>query len=244
MLISRSSGGVNVPAAAAPAGFFVDFTALAAQDPLSAGGTWSNNTQGVGGNTAPLSGTSMRIAARTGGGGNLACGSVAAQVNYEDSFAFVPGLYSGTQNVRLTATLFVASGYAPTDNHELILIMGAKTALNYQHWVHCLWSIAGAQQLVVQDGDFGVFTDIGGGTGLLSGGPANGDKMVAEIYPATTRARWGRIRSGVTTWAHDATSALIDNTLGTGMGICAFRRFAADSVAESFGFTDMTVESF
>lgn len=230
-----------------PASTFVDFTALSAEDPLSAGGVWSNNTQGVGTNTAPTTGTSMRIATRTGGGGVICMGSTTAQANYEDSFAFIPAVWNKTSNMRVTATIFRAAGYNPSDNHELEILFGCKTGANYHRWIECLWSAAGAQDVANQDGDFvgTAYTIIGVSTGLLSGGPADGDKMVAEIYPATNRVRWGRIRAGTTIWAQDVTNALIDSTLGDGMGVGAFRRSTLpDSVAASLGFTDILIEAF
>lgn len=239
----------------------VDFTALSAQDPLSAGGVWSNNTDGVGGNEAPIVATSVQIDARTGGGGNIAMASDAAHINYEDSFAFIPGVIGGTlsgPNYRITTTIFVASGYAPVDNHEVEIIIGCKTGNrpgdddpNYHRWIECLWSIGGTQETIDQNGDYsaGSFNLFGSpATPGFTGGPINGDKMIAEYYPASNRVRWGRIRSGTTTWAQDTTNATYINpaTLGDGIGVAFFRRSnsAFDTVVASLGFTDFLVESF
>lgn len=234
---------ISYSLAETPSEFF-DFTVMSAQDPLSADGAWSNNTQGTGGNVAPTTGTSLRIATKTGGG--LACiGSAAAQANYEDSFAFLPGVSGG--NMRVIATVFVADGYDPEDNHEIQIILGCKTSLAYHRWIECLWALHGGQQTLSQDGDFNgaAFTNIGTSTGLLAGGPQNGDKMIAELYLSANRVRWGRIQDGVTTWAQDTTDELIDETLGNGAGLAVFRRsIAPDSVAASLGFTDFLVEAF
>lgn len=244
MVISRGGGGYGPPAQPSPPfSFQVSFDATP-EDPLSLGGLFSNNTQGVGGNVAPTTGTSVRIATRTGGGGVIAMGSIAAQVNYEDSFAFVPNCPGG--NVQVLARVFVAGGYVPTDNHELEIILGCKTSASYHRWIECLWSIGGNQQTINQDGDFNgaAFVDIGNSVGDV-GVPQDGDYFIAELYRSANRVRWGRIRGGVTSWAQDVTSATyIDGTLGNGMGIAVFRRsIAPDSVAASLGFTDLLIRS-
>lgn len=246
----------NIVYAGGGGSYYIDFTALEAQDPLSAGGVFSNNTQGVGGNEAPLEATSIRIVTRTGGGGVIACGSAAAQINYEDSFAFVPGIWDGVSNMRATATIWVAAGYNPngeTDNHELELIFGCRTGNaggptgnRYHRWIECLWAINSNQQVLSQDGPFpgANFTDISVFANDV-GAMQNVDKMVGEIYPAANRVRWGRLRGGVTTWAQDVTNATyINGTLGSGIGIAAFRRFTSESAAASLGFTDLLIEAF
>ncbi len=231
----------------------VDFTALSAQDPLSASGLFSNNTQGVGGNVAPTTGTSMRLAAMTGTSTVICCGSVAAQVDFEDSFAFVPisNLAAGS-NVRVRAEVAVASGYNPSDNHELEIIIGCKTSASYHRWIECLWSKGGAHDCLSLDGDFinGTFTSLtNDGGGEFSGGHADHDIFIAEYYPSAGRVRWGRIRTGVNSgnplWSFDVTDPLINGTLGNGFGLAAFRRFIApDSVSASLGFYNLLIQAF
>lgn len=245
-------GGVASQPTQSP--IFVDLTALSAQDPLSNGGTWSSNSQGAGGNGPAVGGTDVRIVSGTP---NVAVGSIAAQANYEDSFAFIPGVIGGLlsgPNYRVTCSVFVASGYAPVDNHEMEIIIGCKaggypsgTTVNYHRWIECLWSLGGSQDTINQDGDFSgtSFQPIGVSTGLLTGGPGNLDKMIAEYYPGSNRIRWGRIRSGTTIWAQDVTNATYINpaTLGNGIGIAFFRR-AGDTNAVNLGFRDILIESF
>ncbi len=240
---------------------FVNFTALSVQDPLSNGGQFSNNTQGVGGNGAPLAGSSMQILTRTGGGGVIAAASTAAHINYEDSFAFIPGVIGGLlsgPNYRVTARLWIAAGYAPVDNHEFEIIIGCKTGnypagttANNHRWVECLWSLGGTQETIDQNGDYsaGSFNLFGSpATPGFTGGPLTGDDFIAEYYPASNRVRWGRIRSGTTTWAQDTTNATYINpaTLGNGIGIAMFRRsnFAFDTVVASAGFENLRIEGF
>jgi len=245
-LMQKQGGGVW---SAQGLPIFIDFSALSAQDPLSNGGQFSNNTQGVGGNVAPTTGTSMRLAQLTGGGPVICCGSSAAQGGYEDSFAFIPiaGLSAG-QNIRVTATFAVAAGYNPTDNHEMELIIGCKTSAGYHRWIESLWSIGGSHDMLSLDGDFinGTFTPITNDISPeFSGAMVNNDKFVAEHYRSAGRVRWGRIQGGTTNWSFDATDPLIDSTLGNGYGLAAFRRsIAPDSNATSLGFRDLRIEAF
>lgn len=172
-----------------------------------------------------------------------------ANGDYKDPFAFVPiANLAPAANVRITAEIAVAAGYAPADNHEIELILGCKTSAAYHRWIECLHNIQGSTDMLSLDGDFvdGTFTNMPGGTGSLSSPPQDGDLFIAEWYRSAQRMRWGRRRGAVTTWAHDLTDGsgtYINGTLGNGIGLAAFRR-PGDTVSASFGLYNMLIEAF
>lgn len=230
--------------------YYLDFTALAAnEDPLSQGGIWTNNTQGTGGNAAMNTQTSMRVALSADSSTRICCDTSAVIVNYEDSFAFVPG-YSGNQ--RVTATIYKEAGYAPTNNHEMEVFLGAVVyGNNDKRAVECLISIAGSWVLVVHNGAMSgsTFTVISSST--VSGGvPANGDVVVCELdRTAKTIKVWnnGTLKCS-TQWAttHDEIDGTVQgylNSLGNGAGLAGLRR-AGDTAAAKFGFRNVRIESF
>lgn len=201
------------------------------------GGVWSNNSQGVGGNIAPLNLASMRVARAADGVTNIAQHASAPVLNYEDSFAFVPGISSGNQ--RITATVYRSPTYNPTANHEIELILGCATTSGGNHrWIECLWSAAGGIDIINLDGGPGSFTVLSGITGAVARGPRDGDVWVAELYRSSNRVRW--MVNGVV--ACDVTHPLISN-LGNGCGIAAFRR-AGDTDSSALGFRNFRCEAF
>lgn len=206
------------------------------QDPLSLGGVWSNNSQGAGGNVAPQTQASMRIGRASDGVTIIAQHAAAPVINYEDSFAFVPGISTGNQ--RITATVYRAAGYNPVANHEIELILGCASASGSRRWIECLWSAAGAMEIASLDGPQNGFTMLGGITGAVARGPRDGDVWVAELFRASNRVRW--MVNGVV--ACETTHPLISN-LGNGCGIAAFRR-AGDTDSSALGFRNFRCEAF
>lgn len=208
------------------------------------GGIWSNNTQGVGVNVAPAILSNMRVIAAASGGINIATGDAIGQdappatADYQDSFAFVPGL-SGNQ--RITVTLYVAAGYSPSDSHEMELILGCTTSAGYHKWIECNWGIGGYRQMVLLDGapkDFTVLSP--NDTGAASGSPRDGDVWVAELYRSTNTIK---------TYVNGApVLSLTDSrisSLGSGAGIAAFRRTASGTTAANrYGFKNFKCEPF
>lgn len=219
--------------------YTIDFTNTAAQDPLSAGNVWSNNTQGTGGNLPPGNLGSMRIAAASSGGINIAQHAAAPVVDYNDSFAFVPDVSSG--NIRITATVYRAPGYNPSANHEIELILGCATTAGGNHrWIECLWNAQGGTDIVNLDGGPSSFTVIGNSVFSI-GPPKDKDVWVAELLRSQKIVRWFVNGTLVCT----SNSGLISN-LGTGAGIAAFRRDASfgTSNSASLGFRNFKCEAF
>lgn len=140
----------------------IDFTQAPIEDALSAGGVWSNNTQGVGGNGAPGNLTNMRVGLASDGKTRIAMATHGG-VNYDDSFAFVPGF---GEDQFIEAVVYKEPGYnanAHKSNHEIELILGCSSKPGARTWNECLFNSGGG-------------TDIA----YLSGGP-NDFKMIANI---------------------------------------------------------------
>jgi hypothetical protein len=104
----------------------IDFTQAPIEEPLSADGAWSNNTQGVGGNGAPNNLNSMRVALASDSVTRIAMRTATPQLDDDDAFAFAfkPG---GGTNMRIPGVIHRAPGYAPSANQEIELILGCKT---------------------------------------------------------------------------------------------------------------------
>ena len=237
----------------------IDFN-RATEDPLSIGGTWTNNTQATGSNTVYGEQSSMRIIAAASGGINIASGDATGQTappaaaDYMDSFAFLPG-FSGNQ--RITATVYVDSGYLPTlDTHELELILGCATSSgsggNGEHkWIECGWSRTGDRFIATfgsgtsgsypgSPNDFLILSPTDSGYGFAT--PfVNGDVW---------RADFNRSTSTVTTYLNgNLVFTIIDATnfagMGDGVGIAMFRRTAnAETASNRYGVKNVTITSF
>lgn len=221
--------------------YSLDFTARSTEDPLSIGGTWTNNTQGTGGNVAANSQSSMRIIAAASGGINIAAGDATGQegvTDYFDSFAFLPG-YSGNQ--RITATMYVDAGYVPAANHELELLLGCSSSSGARRWISNTWNRDGARIMALMDGPPNGFTvlnptDSGGFGETL----ADGDVWVAELHRASNTV----ITKKNGTQIHSLTDAAI-SALGDGVGIGSFRRVTGGgSAANRYGFKSVVIEAF
>lgn len=233
--------------------YSLNFTALGAnEDPLSQGGIWTNNTQGTGGNAAMNTQTSVRVALSTDTTTRIAQNPAAAQANYDDAFAFVPG-FAGNQ--RITATVYKESGYAPTDGHEIQLWVGATVYGNdNKRAVECLWGIngSGTVDIVLQDGVAGLagFTVLGFGSGAGTGVMADGDAFKAELDRAAKTIKWWRNSTLMAEIGWTTTNGAIDatvqgklNALGSGVGLAVLRR-AGDTSSGKLGFRDVLIESF
>lgn len=185
--------------------------------------------------------SSMRVIAAASGGGNMAGGDANGQDapwDYLDSFAFVPG-FSGNQ--RITATMYVDAGYAPTANHELELLLGCSSSAGSRRWISCTWDRGGVRIMALMNGPANGYTILApsdsGPSGLLL---ANGDVWVAELYRSTNTVI--TYRNGVQILR--LTSGSISG-LGSGMGIGSFRRtLAGGSAANRYGFRSFRAESF
>ena len=233
-------GSVRDTRAPVPPGTFViNFANWRPEDPLSAGGRFSNNSEGVGGNVAPGNLNSMRVAPSSDGSVLIAQHALQPVTDYDDSFAFVPGISAG--NMRVTAVIYRARGYEPVANHELEIILGCRTTSGGNHrWMECLWSAKGATDIASLDGGPGSFTILGESV-FDVGPPKDGDVWVAELHRASNLVCWyvnGRLVSR-------ATDPLISN-LGNGAGIAAFRRGPQFGTSDSaaLGFRSFRAEPF
>lgn len=250
-LDSRYPGGDK------PDSYSLDFTALGAnENPISRGGTWTNNTQGTDGNAAMTTNTSMQIRLSTNGLTRICCDASGPHVNYEDSMAWKPG-FPGNQ--RVVATVYVAPGYAPTTNHELELYAGAVCyAADDKRCIQATVDKAGAWVLALHDGDTAAYdSEPTGGwiviySATLTGASviADGEQMILELdRTAKTCKLWqGTTLRCSTQWAtlHDEIDARAQtalNNLGDGAGLAMIRRgdAPADALEGSYGFRDFFV---
>lgn len=233
------------------AGGTVDFTVMSTQDPLSAGGVFTNNTQGTGGNVAAGTQSSMRVIAADSGGINIAAGDATGQSapnDYKDSFAFVPG-FSGNQ--RITAVMSVAASYE-IEGHELELLLGCSSASGSRRWISCTWDRGGVRIMALMDGPADGYSilspDDAGAGGLLL---ADGDVWVAELHRSSNRVVTKRNGSTILDSAvggsASANASAIAQATGSGIGIGCFRRTTGASsgtAANKYGFKSIVCETF
>lgn len=208
----------------------IDFAKMQIEDPLSVGGLWSNNTQGVGGNAPPLNLTSMRVALASDGKTPIAMENHGG-IEYDDSFAFIPGWGA---NQFLEAVIYKAAGYNPNasgSNHELEILLGCRTSSGYHRWNEFLFNSGGGVDIVSLDGGQSDFTSIGVATGAARI-PADGD-----VYRATKIGNaLSFYQNGVLICTY--TGTLVAN--GSGIGIGGFVR-PDGSVHNKYGFRRLTM---
>ncbi len=227
--------GSAAPDVGTPAGALsFDFTTLALQNPLSVGGIWSNNTQGIGGNVAPGNLTNMEIALASDGVTHIAIDTHGG-IEYDDSFAFVPG-FSGDQYIE--AVIYKEPGYdanAAGSNHELELILGCSSASGTRIWNEFLFNSGGGVDIMYLDGGPSDFVNLGN-----VGGPASGRIPVdGDVVRAT---RVGDVLSlylnGVLWVGYDGSNPA-RVARGSGIGIAGFIRPGATH--NKYGFRRVTM---
>lgn len=221
------------PPTAPPGGstYSLNFASAAVENPLSAGGVWSNNTQGVGGNIAPMNMTSMRVALASNGTTRIAMPTHAG-INYDDSFAFVPG-FAGNQWCE--AVLYKEAGYNPNasgSNHEVELILGCRTAGGTHRWNEFLFNAAGGCEIINLDGGPGSFTFIGQRNSALLGRVAQD----GDVLRAT------KVGNTLSMFVNGTLVATYSGPLaadGSGIGIAGFIRPGAEH--NKFGFRSVAM---
>ena len=195
------------------------------ENPLSAGGVWTNNTQGTGGNTPPLNMTSMRVGLASDGVTPIAFPTHPG-INYDDSFAFVPGF---GPNQWCEGVIYIEPNYNPTTspiNHEVEIILGCRTSTGYHRWNECMINWGGGPSMASLDGGPGAYTLIGGatiGTAIL---PRDGDVLRATKMGNTLNMYLNGLL------IHTYTGPLVAD--GSGIGIAGFVRPGAQH--NKFGF--------
>jgi hypothetical protein len=235
-------------------GDLTDFSAMAAQNPLSGGGVWTNNTQGTGGNVAMNAQSSMQVLECADGGFNIAGGDDLGQdeppapASYMDSFAFKPGIGSG--NLRITAVMYVQAGYFPAANHEIELLLGCESSAGNRTWISCTWDRAGIRAMALMNGPPNGYSilnpnDAGPGGQVL----LDLDEWKVELYRAS--ATVVTYRNGVEYLNSSiggsaaANAAAIAVATGTGLGIGSFRRtILGGSAANAYGYRSVRCEAF
>lgn len=231
MPIARSLLSRNTQRVASASGSF-DFTVMSTQDPLSNGGQFSNDTQGVGGNTAPNILSSMRVIAAFSGGINIAAGDSNGQdspFDYRDSFAFIPGIGGANNDFDITATIYIASGYDPQTGggaHELEILLGCSTGAGTHEWMECNLNTAGGADFIRLSGPANGFTPVG--------------SQIATVVP-TDGMTWRvtKVGTSYTSIVNGTTVCTYTGSqtgLGNGAGIAAFRRTTHGEAANKFGF--------
>jgi hypothetical protein len=215
-------------AALADAQYRLDFAAASIENPLSAGGIWTNNSQGTGGNVAPGNMTSMQVGLASDGMTRIAFDSHGG-INYDDSFAFVPG-FAGDQYIE--AVIYKEAGYNPNasgSNHELELILGCSSAAGSRIWNEFLFNAGGGVDIVYLNGgpsDFQSIANVGGVSGHI---PVDGDVVRATRVGNVLTLY---INGAVWTRYNGANPAVVAK--GSGIGIAAFIRPGATH--NKFGF--------
>lgn len=171
----------------------------------------------------------MRVALAADGNTRIAMGSPSPQGGYEDAFAFKPGVGG---NMRLTAVIYRAAGYAPSANHEIELLLGCRTSSGNRRWIECLLNADGYADILTLDGGPSGFQSIGYRTNQISA-PRDNDIMVAELIGNTVS--WYLNGVLACSYSGSATSGL-----GDGAGIAVFYRSGAN--VRAFGFRSLKIE--
>jgi hypothetical protein len=258
MTFTSNKTKISVQSPPAPGVYYIDFTTAAAQDPLSDGGIWTNNSQGTGGNSACVDKANMRVALAKDGMTRIAQHAFAPVSGYNDSFAFVPGI-SAAGNIRVTVTIYRHPNYmpeTPPDNHELEIILGCKVpGANNSTWIECLLNNngGGSSDVILLDGVNSNFQFIGQVLGNIPA-PYDGMMWRAELDRSTDphRVRWGWSDDSGATWnlgcdTLGRPNAHLITNLGDGAGIASYRTsFGGSPPSESggMGFRDFRAESY
>lgn len=152
------------------------------ENPISQGGIW--DTGGSVGldwtNPKTLSGRAQSSALIDGGG-----------VRYNDALCSHKTTYhTYNNNQSAQGTVYKFSGYAPTDPHEIELLLRWQITTNVARGYEVLWGVQGYLAIVRWNGSLGSYT-----TGSVNGGgayapgtfpvPADGDVLFASIVGTT-----------------------------------------------------------
>ena len=235
---------------------FFNFAVFSAENPLSAGGIWTNASAGTGGNAALAPNQSMKVRL-SDDSSTMICCEQGSTNDYDDSLGFVPG-FPGNQ--RVTAVIYRKAGYTPTvTNHEMIIELGCVSyGTNNKRSVHLGFNYAGGYFVAGFNGDLISWDAPPNGnmsspwtafTGL-GGAPADGDVMRAELNRAAKTVKMWQNNTLVidlqwndTAIVTSAAQAVL-NDLGDGAGLGALRRIGGDAVEGSVGWRNVRIEGF
>jgi hypothetical protein len=212
--------------------YTIDFATAAIENPLSAGGIWTNNTQGTGGNVAPGNMTSMRVDLASDAKTRIAFATHEG-INYDDSFAFVPGC-DGDQAIE--AVIYKEPGYNPNaqnSNHELELILGCSSKAGSRIWNEMLFNAGGGVDVAYLDGGPSDFTIIGN---------MNGASVIPKDGDVVRATKIGNVLklyiNGVLVAGYDGKDPS-KVARGSGVGIAGFIRPGATH--DKYGFRKVTI---
>ena len=196
------------------------------ENPISESGVWTN------GGSVGLDWKNVQT------NGSIAHAS-ATSPTYDDCCAHLSGFDPVSHYAQ--ATIYKAGGYAPTDNHEVELLVAATITANSIYLYEFLWSVAGAVQFVRWDGgmgtiDTGAVTVRGLDTGI--GSPADGDVIkltfgISGGNPIMDLYVNGVLKKEMT----DTTAGKLSS--GGQPGMSFFVR-SGDTTLTSYGFTDFS----
>jgi hypothetical protein len=187
---------------------------------------WSNNTQGTGGNTPPLNMTSMCVGLAPDGVTRIAYPTHPG-INYDDSFAFVPGFGA---NQWCEGVIYKEPGYNPYaagGSHEVEIILGCRTSSGYHRWNEFLLNAAGGVDIINLDGGPGSYTHLGVATGAMLGRSVNDGDVIRATKIGNTLSFYF---NGVLVSSY--TGPMVAD--GSGIGIAGFIRPGATH--NKFGF--------
>jgi hypothetical protein len=145
----------------------------AAENPISEGGKWVNggglDWQNVQTTTNKAFGTGF-----TGGSGG---GS-----QYDDNLAHIaPAFRTFANNQFAQGVVYRASGYSPSNNHEVELLLRFSLTQDIARGYEILYSHDGWIVIVRWNGPLGNYTELASSRGPVSGNAADGDVIRAEI---------------------------------------------------------------
>ncbi len=214
--------------------YSLDFATATVEAELSAGGVWTNNSQGTGGNGPAGTQTSMAVGLASDGVTRIALTTNTGDGVYDDAFAFVPG-FSGDQWAE--AVIYKAPGYdTNVPNHEIELILGCSSAVGTRTWNEFLVNSGGGVDILYLDGDPGGFHNLTDVATFMSATPVDGDVIratrvgnVLSLY--LNGALWARSLGGNPAWV----------AKGSGIGLAGFIR--PGSVPNKYGFRRVSMGS-
>jgi hypothetical protein len=195
----------------------------ATENPISEGGAWRNGKT-HGGDRQDM---------QTGSGNAYA--TVTNPTDYDDSCACLTGF---PPDHYIEGVVHRASGYSPTDPHEIELLLRCTINTNSIFTYEILMSTAGAFQIMRWDGTIGSFIEItfnGSGTGF-GAAYADGDVVRGEISGSGTVTIVVK-KNGSTVWTTTDSSA--GRILTGSPGIASFMR-GTGNVVSSAGWQSIT----
>lgn len=200
------------------------------ENPIVEDGGWTNGTAATDWNAVQTS-------------GGIACATTFNPSTEDDCVAVRSGLATGAAGGHyVEATLYIASGYAPSNPHEAELLTGVTIGPGASITLYeALFSYGSSFQLMRWNGPRSSFIEIAGTAqngGIIA--RANGQVCRAEFRVVSGNVEIRVYQDGVLRSIHvdDSAGKL---TGGTQAGMGFFSRGGSGAVLTSMGWTDMVV---